>query len=224
MSLTALLNRLKTSPVDAQLRRQLIAAFEFEQPRRLRPQGVVLDQRARAEVAPPQAAERPVEVVHARAGRDDRAHRFRHVLARRIELGEPRLRPRHIAVERQPALRAVVVGELHAVALARRARLGRRTFAVVGQLRVEPQRPERSVVCRCGTATVRTPTSAPLAARAASPASTGLPVRSRAASRAARVVAVEPLAGVHVELGAAPRAERHAALRADDAGASSCRC
>ena len=57
MSLSSASSRLKTSTASRTLLRELVAGLEVDQARRLRAHGVVLDERPRAEVAQPHAAE-----------------------------------------------------------------------------------------------------------------------------------------------------------------------
>jgi hypothetical protein len=119
----------------------LIAALEVQQRGGPGANGVVLDECPWTEVSQPQAGERAMEVINTRPARDDDVHGFRDVGAGLVELGEPRLRPGHIAVEHQPPFRTVVVRELDTIALARRPGLAGADIGVIDQLGTQTQCP-----------------------------------------------------------------------------------
>src|SRR5262245_4829932 len=72
---------------------ELVAGLEVHQRRGPGPNRIVLDQRARSEKARSNAAERIVEAVNGDASRKRRFDRAGYVIARRILVGEMRLRP-----------------------------------------------------------------------------------------------------------------------------------
>ena len=200
----------------AQVLQQLEPALQVDQAGRLRAHRVVLHQRARPEVAPAQASEGAMQSVDAGAGRDDGADRLRHELAGGIELREARARQRQIRVEGQPLARAVIAGELDAVAPARRPWFGRADVAVVDQFRVKTQRPPRH---RRLQVRDRDRADAELRAFGADQRRHAFHRFAADAARdrgAERVVAVEAGADVDVQLGPLPGTDHRAAFRADD--------
>jgi len=123
-----------------------------------------------------------------RARRYDRSDRFGNVVTDRIELGEAGTRPRQVRVQHEPLDRSVVVGELDAAARARSARLGRAFVALNTSSESRWRNQYVNVLCRCGMATVRAPTSAPTARTSGVTRSAGLP--------SASTVIVVPLASL----------------------------
>ena len=123
-------------------------------------------ERARAEIAQRgRCRRRSAHAVDRHAARHHRADRAGNEIAGRVVVGETgRATSDEVAVERQPRPRAVVVRELDAVAVARAAGLGRAGIADEDQLGIETAATTPTALdCRCGIATVRTPTSAPFA-------------------------------------------------------------
>ena len=158
--------------------RQLIPALQVDQARRLRPHRVVLDERARSEIA--QAAGCRTSGGSCRRCAPP-TRRCRPLRARRLRprsvLGETRPRQRHVAVEHQPFASGCSSWRTRrrtacspGLARSRRCRRCRPAPSRGAASRARP------CVCRCGMATVRTPTSAPLARTSGVTRSTGLPL------------------------------------------------
>ena len=130
---------------------RLTSAVAFERDR------VVFDKRPRAEVAEAHTGE---NVVYRVDGDTAAAvlERAGNAIAGDIEIVNRRVRERQIAIERQPAQRAVVVREWTAAAMARPSGFGRPRIAGEHELRGEVERPDGgSSTADAGSAAVRTP-------------------------------------------------------------------
>ena len=102
MSLAFASNRLKTSSTRRARPPRPVADLRVDQARGSRSDAVILDERARAEVAQPHAAEDARAAVDGDARRRSPTRPLPECGRRRIAVGEARARARDVGVERQP--------------------------------------------------------------------------------------------------------------------------
>ena len=169
----------------------------------------------------PQAAEHRLPWLDRDPRRDHAIERARNPLPGRVVAGEPRAREREIGIDRQPRREPRVVGPLDANPPAWPARFGRPCIADEQQLGVDPQVPQRDGRLQTANANRAQADLRALRAHQRRHAFGRRPAdRIDRDRRATGVVAVEARAGIHVQLGSAPRAEdcadlgTHQAIRA----------
>ena len=203
---------------ETSLAREAVPNLAIPQRRTVRRHARILDQCPRTKMANSDTAEQSLFGLERQSGRDDAIERPWNPRPRRIVVGEARTRKCQIGVERKPRLETRIVRPLNANSSTRTTRLCRPGIANEQQFRVDAQIPESHGRLNATKADGAEANLGTLCANERCHAIGRLSGRRiNGDCSAARVVAVETCSGIHVDFGAAPRAEDCPDLRTHEA-------